>query len=73
MQLNLQNKIKNSKPSVNENENYKVVDAKKVFEEAYTQYSSFVIQRRSTPDARDMFKFTQRQIMYAKFINKLKH
>ena len=73
MQLNLQNKIKNSKPLVNENENYKVVDAKQVFEEAYTQYSSFVIQRRSTPDARDMFKFTQRQIMYAQFINKLRH
>lgn len=73
MQLNLQNKIKTSKSSINENENYKVVDAKKVFEEAYTQYSSFVIQRRSTPDARDMFKFTQRQIMYAQFINKLRH
>ena len=57
----------------NNSENFFTVDAKKTFEQAYTDYSAFVIQRRSTPDARDMFKFTQRQIMYAQFINKLRH
>lgn len=57
----------------NNSENYSTVDAKKAFEQAYTDYSAFVIQRRSTPDARDMFKFTTRQIMYAQYINKLRH
>lgn len=56
-----------------DNKNYFEVDAQKTFEEAYTDYSSFVIQRRSTPDVRDFFKFTQRQIMYAQYINKLRH
>ena len=56
-----------------EEQNYFEIDGQKTFEEAYTDYSSFVIQRRSTPDARDMFKFSQRQIMYAQYINKLRH
>ncbi len=54
------------------NKNLVVIDAKKTFEQAYTDYSAFVIQRRSTPDVRDGFKFTQRQIMYSQFINKLR-
>lgn len=74
MILNNKNvKAVSSTSKQNNSENFFTVDAKKTFEQAYTDYSAFVIQRRSTPDARDMFKFTQRQIMYAQFINKLRH
>lgn len=42
-----------------------------VLEESFLDYSAFVVQRRSTPDARDGMKFTQRQILHAQYQDKL--
>lgn len=40
-------------------------------EQSFLDYSAFVIQRRSIPDARDMFKYTARQILHAQAREKL--
>jgi DNA gyrase/topoisomerase IV subunit A len=43
----------------------------KVLENSFLQYSSYVIQRRAIPDARDMMKYTARQILHAQYKDKL--
>lgn len=43
----------------------------KVLEQSFLDYSAYVIQRRAIPDARDMFKYTARQILHAQFREKL--
>lgn len=42
-----------------------------VLEDSFLQYSSYVIQRRAIPDARDMMKYTARQILHAQSREKL--
>lgn len=45
----------------------------KIIEQAFLDYSAFVLQRRAIPDARDMFKYTARQIIHAQSREKLDH
>lgn len=44
-----------------------------VLKEAFLDYAAFVLQRRALPDARDMFKYTARQIIHAQWREKLTH
>jgi len=39
----------------------------------FTDFAAFVAQRRAVPDARDMFKYTARQILHAQQKDKLTH
>ncbi len=45
----------------------------KVLEQSFLDYSSYVIQRRAIPDARDGLKYTARQILHAQQREKLDH
>lgn len=43
----------------------------KILEQSFLDYSAFIIQRRAVPDARDMWKYTARQIIHAQQRDKL--
>lgn len=45
----------------------------RVLEQSFLDYSAYVIQRRAIPDARDMMKYTARQILHAQAREKLDH
>lgn len=50
-----------------------ISNLEKILEDSFLDYSAYVIQRRAIPDARDMLKYTARQILHAQSREKLDH
>ena len=49
------------------------IEAQKTIEDSFLKYSSYVILFRSIPDARDLLKYSTRQLLYSQFKNKIIH